>query len=119
MKKIVALLTALLITAAIGAGIFVIGASALTNRNTVALQDAPAQAGTTLTSDSTVDTTTAAAQIQQLQAQVNAAQAQLEQANGQLQQYEQLIVALQQNGVIDISPDGRVTIPRFGDGDQD
>jgi len=104
MKHISALFAALLITGLIGLGTLAIGVNALVNRNTVAIQNSPADAAALAPAASSPDT-------QQLQQLVNQYQAELDQANFQIQQYQSLLVALQQRGLIVIGQDGNVYIP--------
>ena len=114
MKHFSAIITALLITAVIGFGIVVIGVNAMTNRNTVALQNSPntSLVGTSNTSsDPATSSSSASADVQQLQQQLSDTQAQLEQATQAVQQYQELLRALQQRGVIVIGQDGRIYLP--------
>ena len=112
MKKLSALLAALVITGVIGLGILVIGVSALANRNTVALQDAPnASLASSNIGNTTVSSDLSASEVQQLRQQVSDTQAQLDQANLTIQQYQALLLALQQRGVITIGEDGRIYVP--------
>lgn len=113
MKHLSALLTALLITIVIGFGIFVIGVNALTNKNTVPLQNSPAT-GAAITSNSTSagDPAAASSNVQQLQQEVTTLQAQLNQADQAIQQYQSLLQVLQQRGVIAIDQNGNIYLPR-------
>ncbi len=110
-KHLSAILAALVITGVIGFGIFTIGVNALTNKNTVPLQSTPgsASAGTSSTTASgTAGTTTNA---QQLQQEVSSLQSQLSQATQVLQQYQSLIQALQQRGIIVVDQNGNIYVP--------
>jgi hypothetical protein len=126
MKIIPALLAALLITVLVGAGIFVVGVNAFFNPNTVQVSNAP-QAASAAGSDTQVSQNLSdQQQIQQLQGlvqqyqqrekqyqdQLNTAAQRLNQDNQQLQSYQQLLGALQQAGIIRITSDGQVMIPR-------
>jgi uncharacterized protein HemX len=103
MKHFTAWLAAFLITAVLGLGIVVIGFSALTNRNTVAMQDSASSAA--------ISQNISTGDAQQTQALLTQYQAQLDQANQQIEQYQSLIMALAQRGVITIGNDGRIYIP--------
>lgn len=118
-KHYTALLTAFAITLCIGAGMFLISAGALLNKNGVPVADSPAAA------TATAEVKTAEqAQIQQLQSLVNEYQTRevtyqnelstagqnLQQATDQLRQYQMVLLALQNRGYIMISSDGRITI---------
>jgi TolA-binding protein len=109
MKKLPPIVTALLITTVIGFGILVLGVSAFTNPNSTPLQDSPIDT-TALNSNS--GDASPAVQIQQLSQQVSDLQSQLDQANFSIQQYQSLLLALQQRGVIMIGNDGRVYLPQ-------
>jgi signal transduction histidine kinase len=117
MKHISALFTALLITAVIGLGILVIGVSALTNTNTVALQNSPnaSLTGNDPTNtgvNSAADSAFSSSEVLQLRQQVSDIQTQLDQANQAIQQYQSLLLALQQRGVIVIDRNGNIYLPQ-------
>jgi hypothetical protein len=119
-KQYSALLVAFAVTICMGAGMLLVSASALLNKNGVPVADSPAAA------TATAQVTTAEqVQIRQLQSLVaqyqtrevkyqselqNAGQG-LQQANDQLRQYQMLLAALQNRGVITIDSSGRVSIP--------
>ena len=103
-----ALIAAFGITALVGIGILLIGLNALFNPQ-------PALAQST-TGNQTFDVSTSnATEIQQLQDTITQYQSQLDQANFQIQQYQGLIIALQNQGVIRINQDGTISIPRFAE----
>jgi signal transduction histidine kinase len=117
MKHISALFTALIITTIVGLGIVVIGVSALTNTNTVPLQNSPNTrlSGNNLTNtggNSAVSSASSSSDIQQLQQQVSDLQSQLDQANQAIQQYQALLMVLQQRGVIVIDRNGNIYLPQ-------
>ena len=117
MKHLSAILTALVITAVIGLGIFVIGVNALTNTNTVAIQNSPNSsltASDTVNSNSTGTSAATSSNVQQLQQQVNSLQSQLNQSNQALKQYQSLISVLQQRGIIFIDQNGNIYLPEGG-----
>jgi len=113
MKHVSAILTALVITAVIGFGIFVIGVSALSNTNTVPLENSPST-GTTasVNSNTAADPASSNPNVQQLQQEVSALQSQLNQASQVLQQYQSLLQVLQQRGVIVIDQNGNIYLPQ-------
>jgi cell shape-determining protein MreC len=133
MKTIPAVIFAVLITAVIGVVMFMIGANALLNKNSVPISNSP---NTTTTNVSAAVSTQDQQTIQQMQNLINQYQArdkqyqselndaaqrlsqanqQLDQTNQQLETYVQLINELQNFGVIRITNDGRVLI-RGGSG---
>jgi len=117
MKHISAILTAVIITTIIGLGILVVGVSALTNTNTVALQNSPSTGLTgsnpTNTGGNTaVSSAPSSSDVQQLQQQVSDLQAQLNQASQEIQQYQSLLLVLQQRGVIVIDQSGNIYLPQ-------
>jgi signal transduction histidine kinase len=117
MKHISAILTAAIITTIIGLGILVVGVSALTNTNTVALQNSPNASlpGNNITntsSNTAVSSVSSSVDVQQLQQKVSDLQAQLDQASQIIQQYQSLLVALQQRGVITIDRSGNIYLPQ-------
>lgn len=127
MKIIPALLAALIITVLVGAGIFVVGVNAFFNPNTVPVSNSP-QSVSVAASSNQASTDQQVQQLQSLvqqyqqrekqyQDQLNTAAQHINQDNQQLQSYQQLITALQQAGVIRITANGQVTLPRqrFGD----
>ena len=119
-KQYTALLAAFAITICMGAGMLLVSGSALMNKNGIPVADSPAAATATAQVK-----TAEQAQIQQLQSLVTEYQArevkyqselssagqQLQQATDQLSQYQQLLMALQNRGVIRIDANCRVSIP--------
>lgn len=107
-KHLTALITALIITAVIGTGIFVIGVNALTNRNTVPLQNTPGSATTITSNNTAADPAASTSNVQQLQQEVSTLQSQLNQAGQVIQQYQAVLQALQQRGIISIDQNGNI-----------
>jgi peptidoglycan hydrolase CwlO-like protein len=117
-KHYTALLAAFVITLCLAAGMFLISANALMNKNGVPVANSPAQATATAQVTSAQE-----AQLQQLQNQIaqyqsreaqyqnelNTAAQQLQQANDQIRQYQAVLLALQNRGYIQIE-DGRIFI---------
>ncbi|OGN98480.1 MAG: hypothetical protein A2Z71_08860 [Chloroflexi bacterium RBG_13_50_21] len=120
MKHVSAVITAILITAVIGLAIMVIGVSALTNTNTVPLQNSPNSALTannlSTVGSSAAQSASSSSDVQQLQQQVSDLQSQVDQANQAIQQYQSLFVALQQRGLIQIDQNGNIYL-RQGESD--
>jgi len=117
MKHISAILTAVIITTVIGLGILAVGVSALTNTNTVALQNSPSSiiTGNNLTKtggNTSGSSPSSSSDGQQLQQQVSDLQAQLNQASQIIQQYQSLLLVLQQRGVIVIDRSGNIYLPQ-------
>lgn len=135
MKPIPAILASLAITAVIAIGMLVIGANALLNPNTLPIVNAAssdpaaANAAPVQVSDPSSASTTMATlerQVSQLkdlvaqyqnrekqyQTQLTDAASQLNQANQQIQSYQQLLTVLQQRGIIRITQDGQIMLPR-------
>ncbi len=136
MRNLTALLASFLITGTTAVVMLAIGGNALVNKNTVPMSDSPAgtaqgtAAGVSSAalragpSGATADTE--AAQLNQLtdlikqyqqreqqyQSQLDQVSQQLSQASSQIQSYQQLLLALQSQGVIVITQDGRILIPR-------
>ena len=118
-KHYTALLAALAVTVCIAAGMFLVSANALMNKNGIPVANSPAQATATAEVKSAEQ-----AQIQQLQSlvaeyQTREAQYQnelksagqdLQQANNQIRQYQLVLTALQDRGYIAIDPNGRITL---------
>jgi TolA-binding protein len=116
MKHASAITTALIITTVIGLGMLVIGLSAFTNKNVVPLQNSPnsSQVSNTANSSTTNSTSSSSssADVQQLQQEVTTLQSQLGQASQMIQQYQNLLVVLQQRGVIRIDQNGNIYLPQ-------
>lgn len=120
MKHASAITTALIITAVIALGIMVVGVSAFTNKNVVPLQNSPnassANTGTSSNANSSANTAqssgSTSSQIQQLQQQVNDLQNQLNQASQIIAKYQNLLLVLQQRGVISIDSNGNIYLPQ-------
>jgi vacuolar-type H+-ATPase subunit I/STV1 len=133
MKTLPAIIAALAITVVIGVAMIAIGANALLNPNTVPVANAAAGGSVT-----TVSLTADQQQVEQMQsliqqyrdrekqyqAQLQQATQRLQQANQQLQQanqaiqqdgqqvqvYQQILIDLQQRGVITITNDGQIIL---------
>lgn len=123
-KQISAILASLFITGFIALCITVVGANALVNKNSVPVSNSPN--ATAVASGSNDPTTTSAqAEIQQLEARIQeyqkreqqyqqelqTAQQQLQQANSQVSQVQQLLQVLQERGLIFIDQNGRIFLP--------
>jgi len=125
-RSFTAILTALLVTACIGASIFAVGGAALLNKNGVTVSNSSPQASQI--SDVSLSGGDQVAQLQdlvsqyqdreqqyqqreqQLQDQLTQANAQIAQDQQLLQQVQMLLGALQQRGLISITNDGRIRI---------
>jgi len=126
-----ALLVAFGISLIVGLAMFVIGGNAALNPNGVPVSNSPASGGA-LAAGSTNQGQASLAQIDQLQSlvaqyqqreqqyqqreqqyqsQVSSVQKQLDQANATAQQYQQVLVYLQQMGIIQIDRSGRILVP--------
>ncbi len=113
MKHIAAVLTAFVITTVIGLGIFVIGVNALSNTNTVPLQNSPStSASASTTANIAADPASSTTNVQQLQQEVGALQTQLNQASQAILQYQSLLQVLQQRGIIVIDQNGNIYLPQ-------
>ena len=123
MKQILALVAAFLITSLVGLGMFVIGANAATNPDSIPVNNAPgdpAAAVNTSASSPSVqpgDAAQSQAQINQLSSLITQYQnrekqykAQLDQVTAQAQQEQQILDELQKRGVIRILSDGTIQI---------
>jgi peptidoglycan hydrolase CwlO-like protein len=122
MKTIAAVFASLVITGVLGFAMFTIGANAILNKNTVALANSPSASSTTQTAAAQDPSQ---AQIQQLQAlidqykqrdqeyqtRLNQAIQQINQDNSQIQTYQQVLLALQERGLILIRQDGTILLP--------
>jgi len=126
-KQLPALLTALLMTGFIALVMVVTSANALFNQNTVE----PANSASPASASSAAATGLEQAQIQQLQGRINEyaqreqqyqqreqqvqqqlqeSQLKLTQTTAQVQQYQQLLLAFQERGLIQIQENGRILI---------
>lgn len=125
-----ALLAALGMTAVLGLAIAALGINALSNRNVVPkLEVAPADQFVSSDQATVGQLQELIAQYQsreqQYQLQLQQAADQLNAVESQLQQYQGLVGALQQAGIIQITADGRVLLGRGafgndqGEGDHD
>lgn len=123
MKRLEAVIAAAIITGVVALSMLLIGINALLNTNSVAVSDSPATASTSTIAPSAPSAVVGQAQVKQYQNLISQYQnrekqyqAQLDQANQQLQQYQQVLGQLQNAGVIRITSDGQIFMPRRGDG---
>jgi peptidoglycan hydrolase CwlO-like protein len=127
-KHRTALTAAFLITLVLSLGMFVIGASAALNKNSVPLKDSPGSTSVTEGSGATSAPTKVdqmqnlisqyqqreqqyQQREQQYQDQVNSTQQQVTQLDAQLQQYQQLLQYLVNRGIIQVDQQGRIFLP--------
>ncbi len=120
MKRFQALVAATITTALVVFGVLVIGVDAASNSDSVPVSDSPAAAISTLSTPAQARTQIDQLQDlisqyqdreQQYQAEISNLSQQLSDATQQAQQLQQILIALQQRGVIRISRDGRIFIP--------
>lgn len=139
MKAFPALLFALAITAIIVMAMLVVGGNALLNTNSVPVLNSPPASGASNASVPSSDLKLAAAEqrisdmqklinqyqtreqqyqteLQQAAQKINDANSQLAQDNQQLQVFQQVLVALQQRGIIRITQDGQIQLLQGGNG---
>jgi hypothetical protein len=135
MKRLRGLIAATFITVIIGLGMVAIGVNAASNSNSVPVSDSPKQVSADIPSNVVNISSSAAdqSQIKQLQDTIQQYQArekqyqdrekqyqtelakvsqQMNDATAQADQLRQILMALQERGVINISSDGRISIPR-------
>lgn len=120
MKHFTALLAAFGMTAIVGVAMLGIGLNAMVNRNVVQTQSSPSSptiSQASAASSSQIDQMQNLiqqyqARDQQYQSQLNAVLQELNQRNAQVQQFTQLLLELQNRGLILIQPDGTILIPR-------
>lgn len=138
MKRLQGFIAATLVTFIVGFGMLAIGVNAASNSASVPVSDSPAQAASAGTTSKVVNVSNTVAdqsqaQIKQLQETIKQYQdrekqyqdrekqfqtelskvsQQANDATAQAEQLQQILVALQQRGVINISADGRISIPR-------
>lgn len=115
-KHLSAIITAIIITSVVGLGIFVIGVGAITNTNTVPLQNSPNASLSGASNNTTGTSANSSTQVQQLQNEVTTLQSQLNQEGQIIQQYQSLLVVLQQRGIITIDRNGNIYLPRGSSG---
>lgn len=115
LKRVSAIIGAALVTALIAFGMLVVGASAVFNPNSVPVSDSPVSSAPV--SDNT--STDPQAEIRRLQSLVSQYQsreqqyqAQVNQLSQQLQQDQNILVQLQQRGIIRIGQDGSIQLRR-------
>jgi hypothetical protein len=121
-KQVIAFLSAFIITAIVALSMLVVGVNAASNPNGVAASNSP----TTASAAASVSTTTGSsqAQVAQLQSLVAQYQArdqqyqaalasdnqQLAQASQEMQMIQQLLLYLQNHGLIQINSQGQITV---------
>ena len=116
-KQWPAIVAALSITLIVGLTILALGLNALFNTNVVPAKAASLTDQTSRADQATIDQLQSLvdqyqARETQYQTELQQAADQLSQSNTQVQQYQDLITALQNAGVIQISPDGWVFVGR-------
>ncbi len=123
MKKLIAILTAAIITSLVALAMLVVGANAMMNPNSVPVSDSP-NAPAAVTQPATTVDPQAVNQINQLkslvaqyQSREQQYQAQVNQLNGEVQQLQGVLQQLQRMGIIRINADGSIQLARGRRGD--
>jgi len=120
MKHFQAFIAAAITTAIIALGMLAVGVNAASNPNSVPVSDSPAASTASLGSTSDLQNQIGQMQNliqqyqdreQQYQTEISNVSQQLSEATAQVEQLQQVLVALQQRGVIQISRDGRIFLP--------
>lgn len=121
MKRFQAILAALLTTAFIAFGMVVIGANAASNTNSVPVSNSPSSTTAVMSPASATNVDAQLSQMQDLikqyqdrekqyQTEISNLSQKLSDANAQADQLQQILVALQERGVIQITRDGRILV---------
>jgi hypothetical protein len=122
MKRLQGFIAATFITAIVAVGTVGIGVNALSNPNSVAVSNSPAQATQATQVSSKAASDQPAAQIEQMQnlikqyqsreqqyqTEIKSLSQKLSDANAQADQAQQILQALQERGIIQITRDGRI-----------
>lgn len=120
-KQVVAFLSAFIITAIVALSMLVVGVNAASNPNGVTPSNSPTAATAANLSSATDSSQAQIAQLQSLvaqyqardqqyQAALNSDNQQLAQASQEMQTIQQLLVYLQNNGLIRIDSQGQITV---------
>lgn len=120
-KQLIAFLAAFVITGIVALSMLVVGVNAAINPNGVAVSNSPAQAASKSSTTSSTDQAQQIAQLQNLVAQYQAREqqyqtalqndnTQLNQAAQEMQMVQQLLVYLQNRGIIQIDSQGQITV---------
>ena len=110
LKRILALLTAVLVTGLIGFAMLAVGVNAALNPNTVPVSNSPVVSAAVSQTQPQIEQLQSL--IKQYQNREQQYQARLAQDEAQLQQYQSLLMELQRRGVIRVSPDGSLQLRR-------
>jgi TolA-binding protein len=118
-KQWIAFIVAFVITGVIALSILIVGVSAAVNPNGVPVSNSPSQAALQgITSSSSTDQQIAQlqSQIAQYQTALQNDQVQLNQAAQEMQMVRQLLIYLQERGIIQIDNQGQITVLGGGSG---
>lgn len=121
MKRLQGLIAATLITGVVALGMVGVGVNAATNPNSVAVSDSPAQAARVSANTATDQTPAQIDQLQNLitqyqsreqqyQTEIKSLSQKLSDANATADQARQILQALQERGIIQITRDGRILL---------
>ena len=119
-KQLIAFLAAFVITGIVAVSMLIVGLNAAVNPNSVPVSNSPSQAALQSTTTSSSDPSQVAqlqslisqyqAREQQYQAALQNDQAQMSQASQEMQMIQQLLVYLQDRGIIRINNQGQITV---------
>ena len=130
MKRLRGLIAATIITVLVGLGMLAIGVNAASNTDSVPVSDSPGQTSTVASNAAPDQTQAQINQLQglikqyqdrekqyqdrekQYQSELSSVSQKLSDATAEVDQLQQVLIALQQRGVIRISNDGRISIPQ-------
>ena len=124
MKRLQGLIAATFITGIVALGVVGIGVNAVSNPNSVAVSDSPAKAAQAAQAVTNAAADQTSAQVDQLQnlikqyqsrelqyqAEIKSLSQKLSDANGTADQARQILQALQERGIIQITQDGRILL---------
>jgi hypothetical protein len=120
-KQVIAFLFAFIITAVVALSMLVVGVNAASNPNGVAVSNSPTTAPASISSSTDASSQAQIAQLQsqlaqyqardqQYQAALSSDNQQLAQASQEIQMIQQLLLYLQNHGLIQINSQGQITV---------
>ena len=112
LKRILAVLTAALITGLVGFAMLAVGVNAVLNPNTVPVSNTAAVSAPASQTQTQVEQLQSL--IEQYQNREQQYQARLDQDEAQLEQYQSLLMELQRRGVIRVNRDGSLQLRQSG-----
>ena len=109
-RNIIALIAAIVVTALLGGGMYLLGQSPLAASENVITSTQTAFENARIISEYQAREAQCTTQVESAAQRLNMANTQIQAANQQIKEYQSILNQLQEKGMVNIAPDGTITI---------